>query len=154
MIGPGGRGKQHALHAGDAQKITGDTQRAGAAHALNAKQIAVGAEHQVLHQPQKLRDPLLADIGFRRLALVQAAFRLLDRAHHRRGAVFVAIDADAEIDFVRPLILTRAAHDLEQGIGRQRFESGNHRRLLLVRAQSGKQENLLAFGRKCRSESA
>jgi hypothetical protein len=55
-------------------------------------------------------------IGLAVLTLDAEALGLAHGVHHRRGAGFVAVNADAEVELVRPRIGAVAGHDAVQRV--------------------------------------
>ena len=85
------------------------------------------AQHQVAHRTSETGIPGKPGVGLGRFRLPQLLLRRLDRAHHRRDALGVAIDPDAQVDFPLARVGLEHLHQHQDLVGRLRREIVQHR---------------------------
>ena len=64
----------------------------------------VSAEQQVLHRLAEVGRAFDRQVGLRAALRDDARFGQLHRAHHRDAALLVEVDADRQVDLVRPRV--------------------------------------------------
>ena len=139
MVRPGRVGQPDRLaRQVGLDEVRSQTQRAGAARRLGraravvGQHLAVGAEHRAQDVAAVFRIAVRADIGLGLFVLDEQLLGFLDRAHDRRDAGFVAIDADAEIDLVRVAVVLEGLDQPENGIAGDSLNRFEHPVAFLV----------------------
>ncbi len=130
MVRPGGIGNPYRrVGPGAAQQLGDQAQRARTARRLRGakpRRIRLGAKGQPDHGGIKGRIAGKAEIGFRRLLVIEALFGGAHGAHDRRAAVRILVDADAEIDLVRARIVAEHADQGKDLVGGGRLQCLEH----------------------------
>jgi hypothetical protein len=130
VIGPGRRAQPHpGIGLGPPDQLGQHPHGTRAARRLHRPDAILRrvAEHQGRHAGV---EPIVAgkvEIALGRLGLEQPALGVAHGGHDRRAPLAIVVDADAEVDLVRPRVGSDRSHDRVDGVRRCGLEGLEHR---------------------------